>query len=188
MKHEEISLNTKKTLAAALKEAMKKKPFQKITVSELIEICNVNRKTFYYHFEDIYDLLKWTFEQEAIDVVKNFNLLVDHEEALSFVMDYVEANDYILNCACNSIGRDELKRFFSADFMEIVTCIIEQAEEITGKKLDSGYKEFLCHFYMEALAGILIDWIRDKEHRNRDTIINYISNTLKKSLLGILQN
>ena len=57
MKHEEISLNTKKALAEALKLAMKKKPFQKITVSELIEACHVNRKTFYYHFEDIYALL-----------------------------------------------------------------------------------------------------------------------------------
>ena len=56
--NEEITLTTKQ------------KPFSKITVSELINECNVNRKTFYYHFQDIFELLKWTFEQEAFSIVK----------------------------------------------------------------------------------------------------------------------
>ena len=93
MRHEEISLQTKKALAEALKRAMKQKPFQKITVSELIQDCQINRKTFYYHFDDIYALLKWMLEQEAIEVVKQFDLLVDYEEAIHFVMDYIEQND-----------------------------------------------------------------------------------------------
>ena len=46
------------------KKAMEKKTLSKITVSELIAECNVNRKTFYYHFDDIYALLKWTLEEE----------------------------------------------------------------------------------------------------------------------------
>ena len=103
MKHEEISLNTKKSLAESLKRAMEKKPFSKITVSELIQACDVNRKTFYYHFEDIYDLLKWTLEEEAIEVVKQFNLLVDHEEAITFVMNYVEQNSYIIDTIRKSL-------------------------------------------------------------------------------------
>lgn len=188
MRYDEISRNTKKALSDALKEAMKKKAFQKITVSELIQACNVNRKTFYYHFEDIYDLLKWTFEQEAIEVVKHFNLLVDYEEAITFVLDYVEKNDYILNCAYDSIGRDELKRFLYADFHEIVISIIDGAAQEVGKSIEPDYKNFLSVFYMEAFAGILIDWIKDREHRNRDTVITYISSTIRESLIGILQN
>lgn len=187
MRYDEISLNTKKALSDALKEAMKKTAFPKITVSELIQTCNVNRKTFYYHFEDIYDLLKWTLEQEAIEVIKHFNLLVDYEEAITFVMDYVEKNDYILGCAYNSIGRDELKRFLYADFHEIVVSIIDGAEQEVGKRIDPDYKNFLSVFYMEALAGILIDWIKDRAHRNRDTVITYISSTIRESLIGILQ-
>ncbi|MGM9596212.1 MAG: TetR/AcrR family transcriptional regulator C-terminal domain-containing protein [Eubacteriales bacterium] len=185
MKHEEISLNTKKALADALKQAMKKKPFKRITVSELIEACNVNRKTFYYHFEDIYALLKWTFEQEAIEVVKHFDLLVDYEEAITFVMDYVEENSYIINCAYDSIGREELKRFFCADFSEVILSVIQQAECLYGKELDAGYRKFLCSFYVEALTGMLIDWIKDREHYDRKAVIDYISNTIRNSLMGI---
>ena len=87
------SLRTKQALAAALKEKMKTKPFSKITVQELIEECNVNRKTFYYHFEDIYGLLRWMFEEEAIQVIKQFDLLIDWEDAIGFTCDYIQESN-----------------------------------------------------------------------------------------------
>lgn len=82
MTNEALFLNTKKALAAALKEAMEKKPLSKVTVSELSTVCKINRKTFYYHFRDLYDLLKWMLEQETIEVIKNFDFIVNTEEAI----------------------------------------------------------------------------------------------------------
>lgn len=112
MKYEVTSLNTKKLFAEALKNLVVQKSFSKITVSELIRVCNVNRKTFYYHFADVYDLLKWTLEQEAIEVVKKFDLIIDYEEVILFAMDYIEKNSVFLKNIYDSVGRDELKRFF----------------------------------------------------------------------------
>lgn len=188
MKYEITSLNTKKTLSESLKKIMRQKSFSKITVSEIITDCGVNRKTFYYHFEDIYDLLKWTFENEAIKIVKHFDLILDYEDAILFVMDYIEENDYIINCAYDSMGHDAMKRFFYADFIELIASIVDSAEKRSGKCLAPEYKAFLCTFYTEALAGILIDWIKNRENRNRAQIINYLSRTLKESLIGILNN
>lgn len=186
MKHEEISLKTKRELAAALKDAMKKKPFGKITVSELISACGMNRKTFYYHFEDIYALLKWVLEEESIEVVRHYDLLVDYEEAISFVMNYVEENEHILNCVYDSISRDELKRFFRADFIEISRNLIEQAESASGIRLDDGYREFLSGFYTDAVTGVLIEWLRDRSSRDRESVARYLSSTVRDSLSGIL--
>ena len=187
MKYEVASYNTKKTLAESLKKIMKKKNFSKITISEIIADSGVNRKTFYYHFEDIYALLKWIFENEAIEVVKHFNLAVDYEDAILFVMDYVEKNDYIISCAYDSIGRDEMKRFLYNDFIDIISSIIEYTEKIYNKQLSSDYKTFLCNFYTEALAGILIDWMKHKNQLDRMQVVEYISNTIKFSLDGIFQ-
>lgn len=188
MKNEEMSLHTKKALGEVLKKAMQKKPFQKITVSELIQACGINRKTFYYHFEDIYALLKWVLEKESIEVVKHFDLLVDYEEAITFVMDYVEENDHILNCALDSIGRDELERFFYADFLEISSSIIEQVEKRSDKSLEDGYKEFLSRFHASAVASVLTEWVKNREKRDRAAVIRYLSATIRDSLTGILQN
>ncbi|MGN0268245.1 MAG: TetR/AcrR family transcriptional regulator C-terminal domain-containing protein [Lachnospiraceae bacterium] len=186
MKHEITSFNTKKTLAESLKKIMRKKSFSKITISEIIADCGLNRKTFYYHFEDIYALLKWMLEIEAVEVVKQFNLIVDYEEAIVFIMDYIEENDYIISCAYDSIGRDEMKRFFFADFKDLVSSVIDSAEEKTGSRLSDEYKQFLCFFYTEALAGILIDWIKNRQERDRQQVIKYLEKTIKESLLGIM--
>lgn len=185
MKHEITTYNTKRTLADSLKKIMKQKTFSKITVSEIIADCGVNRKTFYYHFEDIYALLKWIFEEEAIEVIKNFDLLVDYEEAIRFVMQYVDDNNYIISCAYDSIGRDEMKRFFYADFIGIVTSVIDAAEAKFDAKIDNDFKNYVAKFYTEALSGMLIDWVKDKDKHDREKVVSYLTTIIKLALESI---
>ncbi|MGN0311620.1 MAG: TetR/AcrR family transcriptional regulator C-terminal domain-containing protein [Lachnospiraceae bacterium] len=186
MKHEITSRNTKNALAQSLKNVMHQKDFSKISVSEIIADCGVNRKTFYYHFEDKYALLKWMLENEAIEVVKHFDLVVDYEEALQFIMNYIDQNSYFISCAYDSIGRDEMKRFFCKDFTELVSSIIRSAEKETETSLPEEYRNFLCTFYTEALAGILVEWIKDPQKQDREQFIAYLVKTMKDSLLGLL--
>ena len=187
MKHEVTSLNTKKTLAEALKRAMKAKPLSKITVSEIINDCGVNRKTFYYHFEDIYALLKWMLEQEAIEVVKKFDLLVNPEEALAFVIDYVDTNKHIINCAYDSMGRDEMKRFFLTDLYGVVRSIIDSVAGEIGAAVDDDFKDFMTTFYTEALAGMLINYFQGSERRGRQELIDYILLILQNSIPNVIK-
>ncbi|MGM9653507.1 MAG: TetR/AcrR family transcriptional regulator C-terminal domain-containing protein [Eubacteriales bacterium] len=186
MTNEELSLKTKKSLAAALKKAMETKKLSKITVSELIAECNVNRKTFYYHFEDIYALLKWMLEEEAIEVVKQFDMVVNTEEAFRFVMDYVEENKHIINCAYDSMGHEELKRFFYTDFNGILYGAIKNGEEKLGISLDESFTEFLARFYTEAAAGILIDWIKNRVAQDRETVLQNLLLIYRVSIPAIL--
>lgn len=182
MRYEITSLNTKKLFADALKRIVIQKSFSKVTVSELIRECKVNRKTFYYHFSDVYDLLKWTLEQEAIDVVKSFDLIVDYEEAILFVIDYIEKNNKFLNNIYNSLGRDELKKFFYTDFVGITESIIKKAEEETSTNLPDNFKSFLSMFYTEAIAGTLGEWITHQEQQSKEELITYVSVIFRSSL------
>lgn len=186
MKHEVTTLNTKRTLAASLKSFTEKKPLSKITVSYIIADCGVNRKTFYYHFEDIYALLKWMLEEEAVNVVKQFNLLVDYREAVLFVMNYVRKNKHLLCCAYDSMGRDEMKRFFYADFIGITRKVVNDAEQRIGVHTEEQFKEFLAHFYTEAAAGLLIDEFTDKEGHDPKIAADYFALVLENSLPSVL--
>ena len=87
MKHADISLKTKRTLAGSLKKLMEQKSLSRITISELCRDCGLNRKPFYYHFDDIQSLLKWMLEQEAENVIKKQDLLTDYQALLSLVID-----------------------------------------------------------------------------------------------------
>lgn len=51
------SLTTKKAIAFTLKELLLEKPISKITINDITERCDINRQTFYYHFQDITDLI-----------------------------------------------------------------------------------------------------------------------------------
>ena len=70
MPNNQTSVSMKRKLAMALKKRLAAAPPEKITIKELTDDCGVNRQTFYYHFQDIYNLLKWLFHEEALNVMK----------------------------------------------------------------------------------------------------------------------
>ena len=51
------ALRTKKALKRVMLELLQKKDISKITVSELAELADIGRGTFYLHYADPYDLL-----------------------------------------------------------------------------------------------------------------------------------
>ncbi|MCD8332009.1 MAG: TetR family transcriptional regulator, partial [Oscillospiraceae bacterium] len=57
---------TKHALAASLRTLMEEYPFEKITVAQICEQCGINRKNFYYHFKDKYDLVNWIFDTDLL--------------------------------------------------------------------------------------------------------------------------
>ena len=188
MKYEAASERRKRELADALKKLIQTKPLSKITVSELIKTCGINRNTFYYHFDDIYALLKWTLEQEAFEVVKQFDLINEYEDAIRFAMDYIDANDKMLNNIYHSVSRDELKRFFYTDFYEIIRSIVNETETLRHISVPESYKDFICLFYTEAVAGVLLEWIITDKPKNREQMVHYISTTIHDGIISCMSS
>lgn len=52
-------------IANVMKELMKTKSLDEIRVSEICDIAEIERSTFYYHFRDKYDLVAWIYVQTA---------------------------------------------------------------------------------------------------------------------------
>ena len=50
-------------IAAAVKRLLMQKKVKKLTVKDIVDECSITRQTFYYHIEDIPDLLKWVLER-----------------------------------------------------------------------------------------------------------------------------
>ncbi len=57
---------TKQMFADELIRMVSSVPFEKIRVGELCRRCGADRRTFYYHFMDKYDLAAWIFLQDYI--------------------------------------------------------------------------------------------------------------------------
>ena len=63
--------STKKALEVSLKKLLKDKPFDKITIADLTGDCGISRMTFYYHFQDIPDLICYMMEQGSKELLEN---------------------------------------------------------------------------------------------------------------------
>lgn len=182
MTHEENSFQTKKELSVVFKELLKHKSFSKITVSELVRECNLNRKTFYYHFEDIYALLKWTLEQETFEVVRQFDLTTDCQDAFLYVIGYIEQNSFFLNCIYDSLGRDQMKRFLYQDLVGIIDSVVQNAEQEQSAPLPGNLHRFLTEFYTEGIAGMLINTFQENRVLRREDLIEYFSLIVRTSI------
>lgn len=188
MKHEIASLNTKKALSQALKKRMETKPFSKITIQEIILDCGINRNTFYYHFQNMQDLLRWMLRHEAIDIVKRYDLATDYESAILFVIDYLEQNQHMLNCLSDSVGCDELKRYLQDDFTEIIESVISLEETAAGARLPEDHRKLLISFYREGISGLIIDYLHGGIDLTKEKAVQYIADIFRLTLPQIIRN
>ena len=181
------SEHTKQQLASALKVLMAERPMDKITISDLTAICKIRRQSFYYHFEDIYDLLRWMFQNEAISLLQQHEGALLWQEGLFQLLRYLEENRAVCLCALKSMGRDHIKRFFEADIYSIIHHTIEQLGENIGSnpQLDSFVDiEMLTHFYVTALSGMTESWLLDEIDRSPEQLIDFADTILNGQLRG----
>lgn len=155
----EKATDSKVRIQQEFKTLVSKKSLSKVTVSEIIRACNINRKTFYYYFEDIYDLLRQTLQQEAIEMVSHFDFITEFDAAIAFITAYIEKNHAFLKHVYNSVRREELKRIFYRDFVQVFTQILNAKTGTQATDLSDGFQAFAIRFYTEAVASVMVDLI-----------------------------
>lgn len=150
---------TKQALAASLRELMKEMPFEKINVAQICEGCGMNRKSFYYHFKDKYDLVNWIFDT-------NFIML-----ATSAIVNNMEDDRWaFIEMACEYFYRDRdfyRKAFliqgqnsFSEHFREYIFPVLKTrlAGLIGAEEAD----DFTVGFFTDAVLCAVERWLKDK--------------------------
>lgn len=165
---------TKHALAAALKELMAQKPIDKITIHDITERCGIRRQNFYYHFEDVYDLMRWMFQEEAMSLLRQHEGTLLWQEGLLQLFRYIEENKAVCLCALRSVGREHLKRFFETDIHAIIHRTVEQFGHEVGA-ISAGVTEsdveLVTHFYVVALTGMLESWLLGEIDRTPEELI-----------------
>ena len=83
--------NTKRKLNQSLIQLMGKKQITQISVKELTELADVNRGTFYFHYTDIYDMLRRTEEEFFVEFEAIFDEVPCKEYSSKQTRNYMEA-------------------------------------------------------------------------------------------------
>jgi 3-deoxy-manno-octulosonate cytidylyltransferase (CMP-KDO synthetase) len=81
-------MKTQRRLAEILKVMMSETPLDEISVSSLAAKAGINRKTFYYHFHDVYDLLTLVFLSEKVEKINKIVVATDDKRIVECCKKY----------------------------------------------------------------------------------------------------
>ena len=180
----EASEAAKREICAVLKALMAQKPLNKITVAEIMQSCSMARQHFYYHFEDIYDAVRWMFDQEAVALLRQHEGVMLWQDGQLQLFQYLQENRAVCLCALHSISREHLKRFFQTDVHVIIQGTIERIVEELNCRVSDGEVDLLTKFYVGALASMMEEWLLGNIPETPEELIRFADQLLNDHVRG----
>ncbi len=175
---------TRQALAEALKRLMQTTPLDKITVVTLVQECGINRQTFYYHFQNIYDLLGWIYQDEALRLISDCRTYETWQEAFLRILRYIRKNASFCRNVLRYVTRDEIDRFL---YRMTIKGLIDVVNEIAGESpLSEKRRRFIANFYCYAFIGIVNHWVVEGMHEEPESIIHDIKGLIEGDVRRIM--
>ena len=150
--------DTKKLIFDTFITLLEKKPFDRITVKDIVEACDINRNTFYYYYSDIYDLLEEVFMKELNE------LITAHKEGKSWGAAFIKvayvAYDHkkLINNICASRSYEYFENYMYKACKHIIIDFVQVSAE--GMRVPEEDIEFIASFFEYAFLGIISEWFR----------------------------
>ncbi len=175
---------TKKAIVEAFLVLLNEKPLDKITVKEIVDCCEINRNTFYYHFEDIHALLTYVIDGEVERVIAKHADVKSLEEGFIEAANFALSNKRAVYHIYNSVSREELERYLNSIAEEVVR---RMAEGLDGAKDVSRLDlELIIHFYKCGLSGMVMAWISEGMKADAEQMIRSLGELLEGSVSAAL--
>jgi probable dihydroxyacetone kinase regulator len=172
------SLITKNAIAYGLKELTRKKSFDKITISDITNICGLNRQTFYYHFQDKYELVDWIYYNETVSIIIKDLTFDNWSQKVKEMLTKMKAEDYFyentLKCSVENGFREYLFRVCCELFSDIIAGIAVD-EAVSKEDI-----HFMAEFFSFGIVGMIITWAQ----KGMKETPEYITNQLEKLAYG----
>lgn len=148
------SKNTKHVLAQALKQLMAVHPFAKISVGDICAHCSMSRKSFYYHFQDKYDLMNWIFYTEFIGTIHS-PAQIESRQLLLNICTYFYHEQVFYRNALSVSGQNSFQEYFLETIEPFVLFLVQDLFS------DDDNTQFFVSFYTDALLAALIRWLNE---------------------------
>lgn len=179
------SAATRRAISETLKALMLQKPLDKITIGEIMDACGMRRQHFYYYFTDIYDLLRWTFEEEALQLRREQSGDLPWQEGLLQLFHYIADHRAICLCALDSLGREYLKQLFETDISGIVRRTVDRLARENGFPENAAMEDTAVRFLTLALAGVMESWLRGELTQTPEELIGIFSTIFQDYIRGV---
>lgn len=166
---------TKQTISEAVKTLLFEKNVKKLTVKDIVEQCNITRQTFYYHFEDIPDLLRWTIEQDLEKTLESVMTQKDAQSAIRYLLLLaINAKPYLERGAKSNYG-EELMQLLSQQLYRF--CMQAASTQKLFYDYSAAQASFIVRYHTGAILDLMRTWTAE-DTQNLDAIVGYLTQLL----------
>lgn len=166
---------TKKALAQSLKELGASKILDKITVADITEHCGVNRQTFYYHFDDKYELLNWIYTQDLFIPLTRDLTFENWGDKLVQLFQYMkQQKSFFMNTIKSS------NNFFAEYTNKIFAELFKKAsvELNMYSHLNEKEQDIYARFFAYGLTGVVVDWAMKGMKEDADQLTDLLQHMI----------
>jgi len=148
---------TERAIKDAFVELLNEKALARITVKDITDRCGVNRNTFYYHYQDVLDLVEQICEDECDHIVSLYPRITSIEECIEALTRFARENKR----AIMHIYRSDKKDTYEASLWRMCEYVVsEYADSAFGDEpVSDEDRALFIRFYKCACFGMVIDWI-----------------------------
>lgn len=149
---------TKAAIMDAFIRLLEQMPMDQITVQAITAECGISRNTFYYHYGDIYALLKAMLQRDMDTLLARRRPKEHASEGLRRLFEYVSARQRMFYHIYSAVGHAAMEDYLLETTGDLFMAYIRDTAE--GLNSTEEDLRFVCHGYQFMLIGILLGWAR----------------------------
>jgi AcrR family transcriptional regulator len=151
-----MQANTKQLIADKFGEMVRQRSVDRITVKDLVEACGISRQTFYYHFQDITDVIEWSVRQASERTLRESLAAPTPREALEHFVRDACADRELLIRLLRSQRREEVESMMTESVRNYLRDLfLVKAPKLSGR-ISIGDMETMLDFCTFGMTGILL--------------------------------
>mgnify|MGYP004433201067 FL=1 len=137
----------------------------------------MNRQTFYYHFDNIYDLMSKAFEYELVHESRIYEE-VTWEYAINSFLQWMKENRVIIRNILANAELPYLKRAMYPLIAKSISCgsFVQENEQSAIKQQE----EFCINFLTIGITQYVLEWVESDFRESIEDIVDHMSWLLQK--------
>ena len=171
---------TKLAIVDTFWQLLEEKPYNKITVQDIVNRCQVNRNTFYYHFQDIPDLICYMMEQGSKELLENCLAQPTLEDKIRYLLSVALNAHPLIQRTISTSYQSELEPLLLEQFYSFFDQLTNESasSSLVSDSLTASQRKLLLRYHSLAFLGLVRTWSKD-DSAHMDEIVHDLAQFFK---------
>lgn len=147
----------KTTIKQTFLRLLEERPYNQITVKQIVQTCGVNRNSFYYHYADLPALVEEIIDEEIGRFVREQSSFSSMEESMSEALSFFREHRRAAYHVFNSVNRDTFDRYLMKNCESVGAGYVNSL--LKDAPLSEEDRQAIIHFNAYVCFGAVTRWL-----------------------------